>query len=74
LAENGSSLRRQPQGSDVVRIHLVVRRGHVRGVPSRFATGFAPHDPVGAAVGPGGALYVTLYRTGRVVRFGPPPC
>jgi glucose/arabinose dehydrogenase len=74
VAENGSSLRRQPTGSDVVRIHLVVRRGQVRGVPSRFATGFATHDPVGAAVGPGGALYVTLYRTGRVVRFGPPPC
>jgi glucose/arabinose dehydrogenase len=72
VAENGSSLRRRPTGSDVVRVRLVVRRGHVRGVRSRFATGFAEFDPVGAAIGPGGALYVTLYGTGRVVRFAAP--
>ena len=69
VAESGSTIRRRPTGSDVIRVRLVVRRGHVRGVRSRFATGFAEHDPVGAAVGPDRALYVTLHRSGRVVRF-----
>jgi glucose/arabinose dehydrogenase len=72
VAENGSSVRRRPTGSDVVRVRLVVRRGHVRGVRSVFATGFLEHDPVGAAIGPGGALYVTLYRSGGVIRLRPP--
>ena len=36
-----------------------------------FATGFADQDPLGVAIGPGGALYVTLFRTGAVVRFFP---
>jgi hypothetical protein len=44
----------------------------LRGVRSRFATGFLEHDPVGAAIGPGGALYVTLYRSGGVIRLRPP--
>ncbi len=38
----------------------------------RFATGFARHDPLGAALGPDGALYVTLFSSGGVVRFTPP--
>jgi glucose/arabinose dehydrogenase len=36
-----------------------------------FATGFADQDPLGVAIGPGGALYVTLFTTGAVVRFFP---
>ncbi|HEY7621816.1 MAG TPA: hypothetical protein VH834_18720 [Solirubrobacteraceae bacterium] len=36
-----------------------------------FATGFDDQDPLGVAIGPGGALYVTLFRTGAVVRFFP---
>jgi hypothetical protein len=27
------------------------------------------HDPLGAAIGPDGDLYVTLFVSGRVVRF-----
>ena len=38
---------------------------------SVFATGFAEQDPLGTAIGPGGALYVTLFGTGAVVRFFP---
>ena len=72
VAENGSSVRRRPTGSDVIRVRLVVRRGHVHGVRSVFATGFVEHDPVGAAIGPGGALYVTLYRSAGVIRLRPP--
>jgi hypothetical protein len=36
-----------------------------------FAIGFADHDPLGVAIGPGGALYVTLLRSGGVVRSFP---
>jgi hypothetical protein len=28
------------------------------------------HDPLGAEIGPDGALYVTLFVSGKVVRFG----
>jgi hypothetical protein len=38
---------------------------------SVFATGFGEQDPLGTAIGPGGALYVTLFGTGAVVRFFP---
>ena len=38
---------------------------------SPFATGFGDQDPLGVAIGPGGALYVTLFTTGAVVRFFP---
>jgi len=34
-----------------------------------LASGFADQDPLGLAIGPDGALYVTLFRTGGVVRF-----
>ena len=37
----------------------------------RFATGFGHQEPLGAALGPGGALYVSLWRSGRVVRLVP---
>ncbi|MGZ6708743.1 MAG: PQQ-dependent sugar dehydrogenase [Solirubrobacteraceae bacterium] len=36
---------------------------------SVLASGFADQDPLGLAIGPDGALYVTLFRTGGVVRF-----
>jgi glucose/arabinose dehydrogenase len=36
-----------------------------------LATGFGDQDPLGVAIGPGGALYVTLFTTGEVVRFFP---
>ena len=38
---------------------------------SVFATGFGEQDPLGTAIGPGGALYLTLWGTGAVVRFFP---
>ena len=39
----------------------------------RFATGFGHEEPLGAALGPDGALYVSLWKSGRVVRLVPRP-
>ena len=72
VAQNGSSYPGNPTGSDVVRVSLRRRGRGYRAVVHRFARGFAQHDPLGAAIGPDGALYVTLHRSGRIVRFRPP--
>ncbi|MDA0162625.1 hypothetical protein OM076_20290 [Solirubrobacter ginsenosidimutans] len=64
VAENGSAFEKNPTGNDVVRVdlrtgrHTVLWRSPVK------------HDPLGAAIGPDGDLYVTLYVSGKVVRFG----
>jgi len=57
VAENGSGFPANPTGSDVVQIRL--RRSSTGAItakrPTVFARGFAPHDPLGATVGPDGA-------------------
>ncbi len=69
----GSTFRENPTGGDVVRVSLA-RIGRGRRAPvQRFATGFGHQEPLGAALGPGGALYVSLWKSGRVVRLVPPP-
>jgi glucose/arabinose dehydrogenase len=73
VAENGSSFAGNPTGSDVVRISLRRRGRGYRAVVHPFARGFGRHDPLGAAVGPNGALYVTLHRSARIVRFSARP-
>ena len=67
VAENGSTIASPPTGSVVRRVPL--KRGRSNDV--RFARGFRRHDPLGVAVGPGGALYVTLHQSGRLIRFVP---
>src|SRR5215213_4051840 len=68
----GSTFRDNPTGGDVVRVPLV-RPGRGRSVPvQRFATGSGHQEPLGAALGPGGALYVSLWKSGRIVRLLPP--
>jgi glucose/arabinose dehydrogenase len=69
VTENGSTIRDTPVGSDVRVVRPDATPGHV---PKVFARGFREHDPLGAAIGPDGALYVTLWESGRVVRFRPP--
>jgi glucose/arabinose dehydrogenase len=67
----GSTFRENPTGGDVVRVSLA-RPGRRRSAPvQRFATGFGHQEPLGAALGPGGALYVSLWKSGRVVRLVP---
>jgi hypothetical protein len=69
----GSTFRANPTGGDVVRVSLA-RLGRRRSAPvQRFATGFGHQEPLGAAIGPGGALYVSLWKSGRVVRLVPQP-
>jgi glucose/arabinose dehydrogenase len=68
VARYGSSFRGNPSGGDVVRVTLP-RRG--RSKVRRFATGFGLQDPLGLALGRRGALYVGLWRSGRIVRLVP---
>jgi glucose/arabinose dehydrogenase len=67
VAEHGSTIASPPTGSVVRRVPL--KRGGSDDV--RFARGFRRHDPLGVAIGPGGALYVTLHSSGRLIRFVP---
>ena len=73
IAENGSSFPANPTGNDVIQVRL---RTHPGGVytasKTTFARGFAKGDPLGAAIGHDGRLYVTLFNSGTVVRFQPP--
>ncbi|MEA2480509.1 MAG: hypothetical protein QOJ07_2431, partial [Thermoleophilaceae bacterium] len=61
-----------PTGSDVVGVTLRRAGSGWSAAATTFASGFAEHDPLGAAIGPRGALYVTLWTSGRIVRFTPP--
>jgi glucose/arabinose dehydrogenase len=63
VAQNGSSFSKNPRGNDVVRIDLK------SGDQSVFWRSPVQHDPSGLVVGPDGDLYVTLYSSGKVVRF-----
>lgn len=67
VAEHGSTIASPPTGNKVVRVPLTGRRSD--DVP--FARGFRGAGPLGVALGPGGALYVTLQGAGRIVRFVP---
>jgi glucose/arabinose dehydrogenase len=67
VAENGSTIASPPTGSTVVRVPLSGQRSD----DVEFARGFEEHDPLGVALGPGGALYVTLHQSGRIIRFLP---
>ena len=69
----GSTFRENPTGGDVVRVSLALL-GQRRTAPvHRVATGFGHQEPLGAALGPGGALYVSLWQSGRIVRLVPDP-
>jgi glucose/arabinose dehydrogenase len=63
VAENGSTIRRHPVGNDVQRVTLST------GKRTRIWKSPVAHDPLGAAIGPDGDLYVTLFLSGKVVRF-----
>ena len=72
VAENGSILPGVDAGHEVRRIELRRRPGGgYDASASVFATGFGEQDALGTAIGPGGALYVTLFGYGAVVRFFP---
>jgi len=63
VAQNGSTIRKHPVGNDVQRIDLTT------GGRTRIWKSPVAHDPLGAAIGPDGNLYVTLFLSGKVVRL-----
>ena len=66
VARFGSSFEANPSGGDMLRIPL---RGRPRAFP--LARGFGLQEPLGLALGPDGALYVSLWTSGRIVRLVP---
>lgn len=71
VANNGSTLFDDPPTTNVQRIALTPVPGGYRARLVPFASGFRSYDPLGLALGPDGALYLTLWLSGRVVRFVP---
>lgn len=71
VAQNGSSYSANPTGHDIRIVRLGVRAETVVS-KARFASGFRHTDPLGAAMGPDGALYTTLFVSGKVLRFSEP--
>jgi glucose/arabinose dehydrogenase len=63
VAQNGSTIRKHPVGSDVQQVDLAAGRR------TRLWQSPVEHDPLGAAIGPDGRLYVTLFLSGEVVSF-----
>jgi glucose/arabinose dehydrogenase len=68
VAEFGSSFARNPTGRDVRRLVLTPKGGGYA-VRQSVVQRFPQADPLGAAIGPDGRLYVTLLLSGRVVRY-----
>ena len=63
VAQNGSAFAANPTGNDVQCVNLRTRKRR------RLWKASVSHDPLGAAIGPDQRLYVTLFRSGRVVSF-----
>jgi glucose/arabinose dehydrogenase len=67
VAENGSSFPANPTGSDVQKITLSGTGSRLKARRTQLSKAFKSHDPLGAAIGPGGALYVTRFVSGGAV-------
>lgn len=63
VAENGSSFAANPTGNDVQCVNLRTRKHR------QLWRSPVSHDPLGAAIGPDHRLYVTLFRSSRIVSF-----
>jgi glucose/arabinose dehydrogenase len=75
VAENGAVFADTGAGKELRQITLrpLPGGGYAAVANTVLASGFDDQDPLGVAIGPDGALYLTLFRTGAVVRFFPPP-
>ncbi|MBI5104818.1 MAG: hypothetical protein HZB46_07515 [Solirubrobacterales bacterium] len=69
VAEFGSSFAANRTGRDVRRIRLTPRPRDSYATTVSVLDRFRQNDPLGAAIGPDGDLYVTLLISGRVVRY-----
>jgi glucose/arabinose dehydrogenase len=65
----GSSFDAHPTGGGIVAISLTRRAGRWHARTRPFARGLGRQNPLGAAIGPDGDLYVSLWSRGRIVRF-----
>jgi glucose/arabinose dehydrogenase len=68
----GSSFAARPTGGDVVAIRLERDGRRWRTQVRSFAKGLGRQNPLGAAVGADGRLYVSLWSRGEIVRFDLP--
>ncbi|MCC6833287.1 MAG: PQQ-dependent sugar dehydrogenase [Thermoleophilia bacterium] len=71
VANNGSTLFDDPPTTSVQRVALRRTGGRYAARLLPFASGFRKYDPLGLAMGPNGALYLTLWLSGKVMRFTP---
>jgi glucose/arabinose dehydrogenase len=72
VAENGSLVPGVDAGRDVRAVALRRRPGGgYLATTTVLAAGYQAQDPLGTAIGPDGALYLTLLRSGEVVRLAP---
>jgi glucose/arabinose dehydrogenase len=69
VTEFGSSFDAQPTGGDIVELRMTRREGRWLARTRRFATGLGRQNPLGAVVGPDGALYVSLWSRQEILRF-----
>jgi glucose/arabinose dehydrogenase len=65
VAEYGSSFSRNPTGHDIRKIVLRPGRKPRVSVLARYPS----NDPLGAALGPDGKLYISLLLSGKIVRY-----
>ena len=72
VAEFGSSFDANPTGGRLVRVGLTRRGGGWTAGRVRGVRRFGRQNPLGVAAGPGGAVHLTLWRSGKVVRLVPP--
>lgn len=71
VASNGSTLYSRPVTSVVQRVALTRTPAGYRGRLRPFAWGFRRFDPLGMTADTRGRVYLTLWQSGRVVRFAP---
>jgi glucose/arabinose dehydrogenase len=73
VAENGAILTSAGKELRQITLRRLPTGGYAAIANTVLAAGFGDQDPLGVAIGPDGALYLTLFTTGAVVRFLPPP-
>ena len=72
LPQFGSSFSANPTGGDVLAISVTRFGARPRAKARRLVRSLGRQNPLGAAIGPDGRLYVSLWTRGRIVRIALP--